>query len=572
MFERMAPLEYLARKKWPHRLHKNQVYVACPFCGYEKLDGSAAMNPETGAGNCKHENRCGKRWNFLQFREATGDATVTPFESNQRREYQRPDATPPPENAAAKKSVADFLASRGFSPGDFKSIADTGVRACLYHGNPCLMFPVTRDGELINRKFRYLKEGSWKNFSTEKDAEPGLVGRDLVEDLSGELILVEGEIDYLTLKVLGESRVVSIPNASDLTWIDGEWLWLQGFSRIYIMTDMDEAGEKAAANIAVRLGRERCSRVRLPMKDANECFLKGGMATRGAFNTYLLKAEDYRPDILKPSTDIYEQAFNIRDATGDDSPWPTLTHRFKGFRMGESTFWAGDNGTGKTTVILNLLVFLASRKIPVCIGSFEMKPARYLNWIAHMILEDEMEFGSPEHKEHMRRLSRYMYIIDVTGGIAPEALIEAYKYAARRYGVCHFFTDNLMMIDIREDDYTGQSEFVKRLQRELVMECNIHHHLVCHSRKGQTDKETGRDKVSIKGPQEIPNIHDNGIMVIKEENAAGGVKTWLKVKKCREVSGGNSVVKLQLVERRKIFVEVMKDRDDEPAPQTADCS
>ena len=56
-------------------------------------------------------------------------------------------------------------------------------------------------------------------------------------------------------------------------WIENEYENLLQFERIYLVYDNDEQGDEGAAEVARRLDRHRCLRVRLPKKDANECLM-----------------------------------------------------------------------------------------------------------------------------------------------------------------------------------------------------------------------------------------------------------------------------------------------------------
>ena len=58
-------------------------------------------------------------------------------------------------------------------------------------------------------------------------------------------------------------------------WIESDYEDLLRFEKIYLVLDDDEQGDLAAEEIARRLGRHRCLRVRLPKKDANECLMCG---------------------------------------------------------------------------------------------------------------------------------------------------------------------------------------------------------------------------------------------------------------------------------------------------------
>ena len=58
-------------------------------------------------------------------------------------------------------------------------------------------------------------------------------------------------------------------------WIENDFDQLEQFEVIYLVLDDDKPGDEACEEIATRLGRHRCRRVRLPRNDANACLQAG---------------------------------------------------------------------------------------------------------------------------------------------------------------------------------------------------------------------------------------------------------------------------------------------------------
>lgn len=139
-----------------------------------------------------------------------------------------------------------------------------------------IAFPYFRDGELINVKYRTLDKRFWQA----KGAEKILYGLDDVAT-QPEIIIVEGEMDKLALEQAGFKNVVSVPDGAPARVKDGDlppasedtkysylWncrAWLDQAVRVVIATDNDAPGDALAEELARRLGRERCWRVRWPL-------------------------------------------------------------------------------------------------------------------------------------------------------------------------------------------------------------------------------------------------------------------------------------------------------------------
>ena len=145
-------------------------------------------------------------------------------------------------------------------------------------------FPYYSHDLLVNVKYRTLDKRFWQS----KGAEKMLYG---LNDVLGnnEIIIVEGELDKLALEEAGITNVVSVPDGAPARVKEGElpsaeedtkysylWnsrAWLDQAVRIVIATDNDGPGDALAEELARRLGRERCWRVRWPLTKKDHDFV-----------------------------------------------------------------------------------------------------------------------------------------------------------------------------------------------------------------------------------------------------------------------------------------------------------
>ncbi|GER24671.1 nucleic acid binding protein [Striga asiatica] len=130
-----------------------------------------------------------------------------------------------------------------------------------------IAFPYRLNGELVGCKYRKLEKRFWQ----EKDTEKVLYGLDDIAD-SDEIIIVEGEIDKLSVEEAGFFNCVSVPGGAPQTVSPKElpspdkdtgfkYLWncreyLDKASRIILAIDCDGPGDALAEELARRLGRE----------------------------------------------------------------------------------------------------------------------------------------------------------------------------------------------------------------------------------------------------------------------------------------------------------------------------
>jgi len=218
---------------------------------------------------------------------------------------------PNPKLEPLEKAQIEWFASRGISEKTLERNRVQFERNAWIAGapTPAIAFPYFRNGELVNVKYRSIE----KRFTQVKGAEKILYGLDDVVGAT-DVIFVEGEIDKLSLEEAGFSNVVSVPDGAPRDVKEGalpdpeedtkfSYLWasrglLDLAARVIIATDNDGPGNALAEELARRLGRERCWRVKWAgddapggkRKDANDVLVNDGP---GALQQAIEKAEAY---------------------------------------------------------------------------------------------------------------------------------------------------------------------------------------------------------------------------------------------------------------------------------------
>ena len=195
--------------------------------------------------------------------------------------------------------MVEFFASRGISRETLERNKVSAIDVYdpkLKAESTVIGFPYYSHDLLVNVKYRTLDKRFWQS----KGAEKMLYG---LNDVLGEseIIIVEGEIDKLALEEAGITNVVSVPDGAPARVKEGDlpgpeedtkysylWnsrAWLDQAVRIVIATDNDGPGDALAEELARRLGRERCWRVRWPMTKKDHDFvgsMNGEDATRAS--------------------------------------------------------------------------------------------------------------------------------------------------------------------------------------------------------------------------------------------------------------------------------------------------
>jgi len=153
-------------------------------------------------------------------------------------------------------------------------------RVCSQEG--AILFPFYKNGECVNVKYR----GPDKKFWQTEAGEKVLYGFDDIDD--AQTIITEGEMDKLALEVAGYKNAVSVPDgapspeakayAAKFDFLQNGKDRLDRVKHFVLAVDNDPPGKKLEAELARRLGPERCSRVEWPdgCKDANDVLMQHG--------------------------------------------------------------------------------------------------------------------------------------------------------------------------------------------------------------------------------------------------------------------------------------------------------
>ncbi|WP_375638491.1 toprim domain-containing protein [Bartonella sp. AA16NXGY] len=319
------------------------------------------------------------------------------------------------------------------------------------------------------------------------------------------IVITEGEIDALSLAAYGYPAV-SVPfgggSGGKHNWIENEFDHLESFETIFLATDMDPPGEEAAREIASRLGRHRCYRVRLPRKDANDCLTAG--IDKATIKAAFSSAQSFAPEGLRRASDYKDQVIGLfwpepEKHLGYTVPYPKLKDKLH-FRPAELTLWSGASGAGKSQLLSDCIPHWIAQKSRLCLASLEMKGEQSLRRLTK-------QTGGLEQptKETIERILHFLddglILYEHVGKSSVDTLLDVFDYCRARYGCDQFIIDSLMRLGIASDDYARQEQAVYKMVDWAVLN-NVHIHLVAHARKGGLDKDIPSTE-DIKGASEI---------------------------------------------------------------------
>jgi twinkle protein len=535
----------------PHSASGPEVATTCPKCSHERRKKTAkclSVNTDKRVWHCNH---CG-------WTGGLGEGNDRPREPQhwRRPQYRRPDPRPTltlPQNALEwfhARGITDAVLSRNQI--DYGS----AYMPQLEDHAEAVIFPYTRRGEVINRKYRTIRE---KHFRLEAGCELVLYGLDDI-DAEKPVVWVEGELDKLALEVAGFRNAVSVPNGAppvsakdysgSCSFLDADRERIEAVKRHIIAVDTDAPGARLEDELARRLGREKCFRVRWPdgCKDANDVLAKHGAEE---LQWYIENAEpfpiegvfeisDRRDDLFH----LYEYGFEQGRCTG----WRDLDRLYT-VRPGEFTAVTGIPSSGKGNWLDALLVNLARMHG----WNFALFSPENLPLERHMAAIAEKYLRKPFHNGPTSRMTR----VELEAGIAwgnehfswimpgneddwtVEKILAIAGQLCLRRGIRGLVIDpwneleSLRPNGMTETEYVSQS--LKRV-RVFARQRGIHVWIVIHPSKLYRDSK-GKYPVptlyDCAGSAHWRNKADNGICVWRDLSEEDSMEAQIHVQKIR---------------------------------------
>jgi twinkle protein len=383
-----------------------------------------------------------------------------------------------------------------------------------------IAFPYySSEGLVFIKYLKIARADGKKHMYVEKDCKPILFGWQTIPKAVREITICEGEIDAMSLTQDG-IPALSVPlgagTGAKHDWITHEFDNLSHYDKIYICMDNDDAGFVAAKEIAERLGYHRCPIVQLPFKDANECLQNG--IIYDDIKYFFDNALTIDPEELKKASlfrDKTKEVFTTR--VGEFVGYEPFLEHSRGkvlFRPNELSIWTGINGHGKSQFLGELIVHMITQGAKVCIASMELKPARVLARMCRQATA--MREPSEDYLDAVfDKWEGHLWLFELVGTAKSKRLLEVFLYARQRYGIDVFVIDSFLTLDIAEDDYKAQKEFIEQL-RDFKNTHNCQIHIVVHPRK-PTDESIVPNKMDIKGTGAITDLSDNCFTIWRDK-------------------------------------------------------
>ncbi|THU55910.1 hypothetical protein C4D60_Mb11t11630 [Musa balbisiana] len=381
-----------------------------------------------------------------------------------------------------------------------------------------IAFPYRRNGTTVSCKYRDFSKMFWQ---------------------------VEGEIDKLSMEEAGYLNCVSVPDGAPAQ-VSKEPLAAAEASRIILATDADGPGQALAEELARRLGKERCLRVKWPEKSATE-------VCKDANEVLML----YGPDALKKvveNSELYpiRGLFQFSDFFHEVDAY---YHQTQGFELGVSTGWraldelytvmpgeltiiTGVPNSGKSEWIDALLCNINENhgwKFALC--SMENKVREH----ARKLLEKHIRKpffnasygGSTERmtvqelEQGKKWLNDTFHLIRCEDDCLPSIkwVLRLAKAAVLRYGVRGLVIDPYNELDHQRPPNQTETEYVSQMLtmiKRFAQHYSCHVWFVAHPRQLQHWTGGPPNMYDISGSAHFINKCDNGIVIHRNRDAKVG--------------------------------------------------
>jgi len=357
-------------------------------------------------------------------------------------------------------------------------------------------YPYYKDNELVAYKVRTLPK-QFKTVGDFKDVWPfgcqsfGMGGK--------RLVITEGEFDAMSVAQASMQHynkiypVISVASASNLKSLLYARDWIRSFEEVVLFFDNDVAGKKAIKDAANIIGIDKVKVVSTTAKDPCELYTAAGYK---AVLQAIWDAQSFSPaGIVVGHEPVWEQYLARRST--ESVPYPAcltgINEKTKGMRFGEITLFTSGTGSGKSTVIKEIVLDLLDKTDDkVGMISLEESVGDTAEKFIQMKLQrnlQEYDVSLEEQEEASRAVfgSEKLVLLDHQGSVGDESLIDKIEYMALM-GCKYLILDHITIaVSEGAEGYTGNEAIDKVMSDllKLTKKHNIWLGVISHLRKVQ---------------------------------------------------------------------------------------
>lgn len=357
-------------------------------------------------------------------------------------------------------------------------------------------YPYYKDEVLVAYKTRTLPK-QFKTVGDFKDVWPfgcksfGAGGK--------RLVITEGEFDAMAVAQASLDHynkiypVVSVASSSNLKSLLYARTWIRSFEEVVLFFDNDDAGKKAIKEAANIIGIDKVKIATSAAKDPCELYVATG---KDGVMRAVWDAQPYSPaGIVLGHEPVWEQYLARRSTESVAYPdcLRGINDKTNGMRFGEITLFTSGTGSGKSTVIKEIVLDLLDKsEDKIGMISLEESIGDTAEKFIQMKLERNLqEYDVPleEQEEASRAVfgSEKLVLLDHQGSVGDESLIDKIEYMALM-GCKYLILDHITIaVSEGAEGYTGNEAIDKVMSDllKLTKKHNIWLGVISHLRKVQ---------------------------------------------------------------------------------------
>jgi twinkle protein len=522
----------------------DSIRVACPECSHERKkynqkDFDITAKADGWKYHCFHCHIGG----FVPFSKTTtyrrAESNVIPMRTL--------------DTTKLQAQHYDFLKTRGISErtaDEMQLFPAEKYFQRLEKKTDAIGFPYFRNGQFVSAKYRSIES---KDFTQDAGGAQDFFGIDKI-DLSLPVIIVEGEIDALTLLECGLKNVLSVPSGAPMKVSDGKvdasedkkfaFVWnavdvLNQVPYVTIATDTDTAGQALAEELARRIGKDKCRIAHFAYKDLNEAFLAKG---KDVVLEIIEKAEPYPVAGLSSASKFADRLNDLwGKGTGKGlSTGYSNVDEIYTVAQGQLTIVTGYPSCGKSNFVDQLMINLAKAhdwKFGLC--SFENQPEIHISRLMEIYKEKRFFDGTnrmtdADRDDAFKFVEEHFLFLDSEGAepATIDSILERAKIAVVRMGIRGLVIDPYNYIENKggQAEHEFISGMLTRIQA-FAKAYGVHIWFVAHPSKiTRSGMDLPRpDGMAISGSMAWWAKADCGITIHRTKDHGVELAVW----KCR---------------------------------------
>ena len=385
-----------------------------------------------------------------------------------------------------------------------KSIAEHYDVRVIYDENRNIesyCYPYYNNNKRVAYKVRKLPK-QFRTVGDFKDVEPfgcqsfGMGGK--------RLVITEGEFDAMAVAEASQQHyrkiypAISIASSTNLKSLLKAREWIRSFKEVVLFFDNDEAGKKAIKEAANIIGIDKVKVARSQYKDP--CDALTSIGARGLMEI-IWESQPYSPaGIIVGHDAVWEQYLERQNR--ESIPYPAclsgINDKTKGMRLGEITLFTSGTGSGKSTVIKEIILDLLE-KTSYKIGMISLEES--IGDTAEKFIQMQLKKNLQEYDiplEDQEKASKEVFederliLLDHQGSVGDESLIDKIEYMALMG--CDLLILDHITIAVSEgaEGYTGNEAIDKVMSDllKLTKKHNVWLGIISHLRKVQGNTQT----------------------------------------------------------------------------------